>query len=89
MSQKLEILLSIEEHAEPRSLSYEGEHVTTSECERSILEHTKLFKIKSINSPKSSTSLLVVVLRDKSNLSNCLLYRDLLKRVVEKESDNA
>lgn len=49
MSQKLEILHSIEEHTEPRSLSYEGEYVKKSERKRSILGNTKLFRIKSIN----------------------------------------
>jgi len=48
MSSKIEILFPIDEHAELRSSSYEGEHVKKSGNKRSILSHTKLFRIKSI-----------------------------------------
>jgi len=39
MSSKLEVLFPIYEHAEPRSHSYEGEHVKKSGKKRSILSH--------------------------------------------------
>jgi len=48
MSSKIEILFPIDEPAEPRSRSYEGEHMKKSGKKRSILSHTKLFRIKSI-----------------------------------------
>jgi len=48
MSSKIKILFPIDEHAESRSRSYEGEHVKKSGNKRSILSHTKLFRIKSI-----------------------------------------
>ena len=53
MSQKIWILTSIKARTEPRSQSYEGEYVTQSEAKRHFLDHTKLFRIKSIIDPKS------------------------------------
>jgi len=44
MSSKIEILFPIDEHTEPHSRSYEGEHVKKSGNKRSILSHTKLFR---------------------------------------------
>jgi len=49
MSSKVEVLFPIDEHAEPRSRSYEGEHVKKSGNKISILSNTKLFRIKSNN----------------------------------------
>ena len=66
MSSKVEILFPIDEHAEPRSGSYEGEHVKKSGNKRSILSHTKLFRIKSYNSAFLVVSKMLkrVVLRE-------------------------
>jgi len=47
MSSKLEIIFPINEHAEPRSGNYEGEHVKKSGNKRLVLSHTKLIRIKS------------------------------------------
>jgi len=58
MSSKIEILFPIDEHAEPRSRSYEGEHVKKSGNKRLILSHTKLFRIKSNTNHLYTVSIL-------------------------------